>query len=222
MRRSATRRGITRRRSWRANSGCGQRHDETGFPVTIVRPSHTYSKRWIPNAISSGSYTFAARLEQGKPVFVHDDGESPWTLTAAEDFAVGLAGLVGNEEAIGEAFHITSDEVLTWNEIYAEIVAALGGQLPADRENAHRLHLPASPAVHRHAQGRQGPSGVFDNSKIKRFVPDFRCRKPFRVGVRESVAWLRAHPEQQNRKPELDEMIEKVVAAYRESLKSKV
>ena len=135
-----------------------QRRQETGFPVTIVRPSHTYSKRWVPNPVSSGSYTFAARLEQGKPVFVHDDGESPWTLTTAADFAVGLAGLVGKTEAIGEAFHITSDEVLTWNQIYAEIAAALGVEVPADREGADRFHLPGGAADDRHAQRRQGPS----------------------------------------------------------------
>jgi nucleoside-diphosphate-sugar epimerase len=92
-----------------------QRWKEDRFPVTIVRPSHTYSKRWIPNPVSSSSYTVAARLEQGRPVFVPDDGENPWTLTAASDFAAGLAGLVGRDEAVGEVFHITSDEVLTWN-----------------------------------------------------------------------------------------------------------
>ena len=136
-----------------------QRRKEAGFPVTIVRPSHTYSKGWIPNPVSSWSYTFAARLEQGKPVFVPDDGESPWTLTAASDFAVGLAGLVGKAEAIGEAFHITSDEVLTWNQIYAEIAAALGARVSANREGPDRLHMPGGAAVDRHAQGRQGPSG---------------------------------------------------------------
>ena len=102
-----------------------QRWAETKFPVTIVRPSHTYSKRWVPNPVASSSYTFAARMEQGKPVFVPDNGENPWTMTAASDFAVGLAGLVGLEKALGESFHITSDEVLSWNQIYAEIGAAL-------------------------------------------------------------------------------------------------
>jgi nucleoside-diphosphate-sugar epimerase len=101
------------------------------FPVTIVRPSHTYSRRWVPNPIASSSYTFASRIEQGRPVFVPDDGENRWTLTAASDFAQGLAGLVANDEALGEIFHITSDEVLTWNEIYREIGAALGVARPA-------------------------------------------------------------------------------------------
>src|SRR6267378_4123617 len=96
------------------------------FPVTIVRPSHTYSKLWVPNPISSSSFTFATRFERGKPVYVPDDGENPWTMTASSDFAVGLAGLVGKQEAVGEAFHITSDEVLSWNQIYKEIAEALG------------------------------------------------------------------------------------------------
>jgi len=103
-----------------------QRWKEDRFPITIVRPSHTYSKRWIPNPVSSSSYTVAARLDQGRAVFVPTTAENPWTLTAARDFAAGLGGLVGHADAVGEAFHITSDEVLTWNQIYAEIAAALG------------------------------------------------------------------------------------------------
>ena len=191
-----------------------ERRAETGFPLTIVRPSHTYSKRWIPNAISSGSYTFAGRLEQGKPVFVHDSGESPWTLTAASDFAVGLAGLVGKAEAIGEAFHITSDEVLTWNQIYAEIAAALGAQSPQIVKVPTDFICQVAPQLTGTLKGDKAHPGVFDNSKIKRFVPEFRCRVPFRAGVRESVRWLREHPEQQNRKPELDALIDGVIGAW--------
>jgi nucleoside-diphosphate-sugar epimerase len=198
-----------------------QRHQESGFPVTIVRPSHTYSKGWIPNPISSGSYTFAARLEQGKPVWIHDNGESLWTLTAAADFAIGLAGLVGKPEAIGEAFHITSDEVLTWNEIYAEIAAALGVKSPQIVKVPTDFICQVAPQMTGTLKGDKAHPGVFDNAKIKRFVPEFRCAKPFRVGVRESVSWLREHPEQQNRKPELDEMIDKVIGEWT-SRKSKV
>src|SRR5882724_3382863 len=107
-----------------------QRSKQSGFPLTIVRPSHTYSKLWVPNPISSSSYTFASRLEQGQPVFIHDDGETPWTLTASSDFTVDLAGLASNDKAIGEAFHITGDEVLTWNQIYTEIAEAVGANTP--------------------------------------------------------------------------------------------
>ena len=192
-----------------------QRRQDTGFPLTIVRPSHTYSKRWIPNAVSSGSYTFAARLEQGKPVSVHDDGQSPWTLTTAADFAVGLAGLLCRAEAIGEAFHITSDEVLTWNQIYAEIAAALGVQSPQIVKVPTDFICQVAPQMTGTLKGDKAHPGVFDNSKIKRFVPEFRCCTLFRQGVRESVCWLREHPDQQNLKPELDALIEKVLTAWK-------
>ncbi len=191
-----------------------ERQRDTRFPVTIVRPSHTYSRRWIPNPISSGSYTFAARLEQGKPVFVHDDGQSRWTVTAASDFAIGLAGLVGRTDAIGEAFHITSDEVLTWNEIYAEIASALGVESPQIVKVPTDFICQVAPQMTGTLKGDKAHPGVFDNAKIKRFVPEFHCRTPFRVGVRESVRWLRDHPDQQNLKPELDEMIERVLSAW--------
>ena len=189
---------------------------EDGFPLTIVRPSHTYAKLWVPNAVSSASYVVAARLEQGRPVYLHDDGETPWTMTAASDFAAGLGGLLGQSAALGEAFHITSDEALTWNQIYAEIAAAVGARspqfvhVPTDFICAHVPRLTGS------LQADKAHIGVFDNAKLKRFVPGFQCRKPFRVGVRESVAWLRAHPEHQNLKPELDAEIDAVLAAWRQ------
>jgi nucleoside-diphosphate-sugar epimerase len=192
-----------------------QRSNESAFPVTIVRPSHTYSNRWVPNAISSSSYTFASRLEQGKPVFVHDDGETPWTLTAASDFAVGLAGLVGNEKALGQAFHITGDEVLTWNQIYAEIADSVGAKSPQIVKVPTDFICKIAPELTGNLKGDKAHPGVFDNSKIKRFVPEFQTRKPFRVGVRESVAWLHAHPDQQNLSPKVDEMIDSVIAAWR-------
>ncbi len=185
------------------------------FPVTIVRPSHTYSRHWIPNPVSSSSYTFAARLESGKPVFVPDDGDTPWTLTASSDFAVGLAGLVDRTDALGETFHITSDEALTWNQIYAEIAGALGVKAPEIVRVPTPFICQIVPRMVGTLQGDKANPGVFDNSKIKRFVPEFVCRKPFRVGVRESVEYLRAHPEQQNLKPEIDTEIEAVIAAWR-------
>ena len=197
-----------------------QRHGEAGFPLTVVRPSHTYSKRWIPNAVSSGSYTFAQRLEQGKPVFVHDHGESPWTLTTAADFALGLAGLVGKSEAIGEAFHITSDEVLTWNQIYAQIAAALGAKSPEIVKVPTDFICEHAPQLTGTLKGDKAHPGVFDNSKIKRFVPEFRCRTPFRQGVLESVRWLREHPDQQNLKPELDTLIERVLTAWEKQVQA--
>jgi len=196
-----------------------QRRAETGFPFTIVRPSHTYSKRWIPNPVASSNYTFAARLEQGKPVYVPDNGANPWTLTAASDFAVGLGGLLGNPNAIGETFHITSDEVLTWNQIVTEIAEALGVK------TVHVLRIPTDficeqvPQMIGNLKGDKAHPGVFDNSKIKRFVPEFRCRKPFRIGVRESVAWLREKPERMRVDPATEAMMEKVIGTWQKRAK---
>jgi nucleoside-diphosphate-sugar epimerase len=187
---------------------------EKGFPVTIVRPSHTYSKLWVPNPVSSSSFTFAIRLEQGKPVFVPDQGQNPWTLTAASDFALGLAGLVGNSQAIGEAFHLTSDEVLTWNQIVAEIAAAMGASSPEVVKVPTEFICRIAPQMTGSLKGDKAHPGVFDNSKIKRFVHGFACRIPFRVGVRESVAWLRSHPEHQNLSPKVDALCDEVVGAW--------
>jgi nucleoside-diphosphate-sugar epimerase len=189
----------------------------SGFPVTIVRPSHTYSKRWVPNAVSSASYTFARRLEQNKPVFVPDQGENQWTLTAATDFAIGLEGLVGNEKAFGEAFHITSDEVLTWNQIYAEIAAALGKKSPTIEKIPTDFICQLAPQLTGNLKGDKAHPGVFDNSKIKRFNPKFQCRKPFSHGIRESIEWLQAHPEQQKLNPEVDATFEQVLSAWEET-----
>jgi len=191
-----------------------QQHQANGFPVTIVRPSHTYSRMWVPNPASSASYTYAARLEEGKPVYVPDDGQNPWTMTTAGDFAVGLIGLLGNPEALGEAFHITSDEVLTWNQIAAEIAAAVGAKSPRILKIPTDFICQVAPQMTGTLKGDKAYPGVFDNSKIKRFVPEFRCGTPFRAGVRQSVEWLRAHPEQQNRSPRVNQMIEEVVERW--------
>ena len=185
------------------------------FPVTIVRPSHTYSKLWIPNPVSSAGYSFAARMEQGKPVFVPDNGENPWTLTASSDFAIGLAGLVGKTEAIGQAFHITSDEVLTWNQIYAGIADALGVKAPPILQIPTDFICDVVPQLLGNLKGDKSHPGIFDNSRVKRFVPDFVCRKSFREGIRESVDWMRAHPEQKNLNPQVDAMIDPVIEAWK-------
>jgi nucleoside-diphosphate-sugar epimerase len=192
-----------------------ERHESRRFPVTIVRPSHTYSKRWIPNPLSSSSYTFAARMKQGKPVFVPDAGENPWTLTAATDFAAGLGGLVGRPEAVGEVFHITSDEVLTWNQVYGEIAAALGVESPVVVKVPTNFICQVAPRLTGTLKGDKAHPGIFDNTKIKRYVPGFVCRKPFHLGIREAVAWLREHPDQQNLNPQIDTEMEAVLNAWR-------
>lgn len=190
------------------------RHREDGFPVTIVRPSHTYSRRWVPNPVSSSSFTFASRLEQGRPVFLPDDGETLWTLTATSDFAVGLAGLAGNPQTIGEKFHITSDEALSWNEIVAEIADALGVRSPGVHRIPTDFICRIAPEMAGPLKGDKANPAVFDNAKIKRFVPEFAACKPFRVGVRESVGWLRAHPDRQNLNPRIDDLCDRVVSAW--------
>jgi nucleoside-diphosphate-sugar epimerase len=188
---------------------------EWGFPVTVVRPSHTFGRRWIPNPVSSSSYTFAARVEQGKPVFIPDDGSNPWTLTAASDFASALAGLVGLESAVGEVFHITSDEVLRWNRIYAEIAGALGVALPPVVSVPSDFICEVAPSLTGTLLGDKARPGVFDNSKIKRFVPGWSCRKSVREALDESVQWLRAHPEKRTVDPELDGLIERVIERWK-------
>jgi len=184
------------------------------FPVTIVRPSHTYSPRWIPNPVRSGSYTLLARLERRQPVFIHDGGRSLWTLTATSDFAVGLAGLVGRDAALGEAFHITSDEVLTWGRIYAETVRAAGLAAPLILDIPTDFICAVRPPMIEWLRGDKAEPGVFDNTKIKQCVPDFVCRKPFRAGIAEAVAWFRADPARQAVDPETDAVFADVCAAW--------
>lgn len=192
-----------------------ERTKQDAFPVTIVRPSHTYSCRWIPNPISSAGYAIARRMEEGLPVFVPGDGENPWTLTHADDFAVGFCGLIGQEAAIGQAVHITSDEVMTWNQIYAEIAAAVGVQAPQVLKIPTEFICRVAPEMTGPLLGDKAQPAVFDNSRIRRLVPAFVCRKSFREGVRESVQWLRAHPECQPN-PKMDAVCDRVCSAWLE------
>nr|AQQ75015.1 hypothetical protein [uncultured bacterium] len=186
---------------------------EENFPVTIVRPSHTYDTI-IPVAIGSGSeYNLAARLKKGKKVIVHGDGTTLWTVTHARDFAKGFVGLLGHQQAIGESFHITSDEILTWNQIYEAIAEALGCK-------AQLVHI-ASDLLVRHDPNLAGPllgdkamSVVFDNSKIKRFVPDYVATIPFRQGIKRTLAWFEADPARQIINHKLDEWMDVLIEKY--------
>ncbi len=185
-----------------------------GFPVTIIRPSHTYSEQWIPNIVSSTGYTVAKRLEDHRPVFIHNDGQSLWTLTHVRDFAVGFAGLAGLSAAVGEDFQITADAPLTWNQIYEEIRLACGV------DHMELLHIPMdfilerAPSLVAKLPGDKAWNAVFDCAKIKRFVPDFQCRIPFREGIRESVAWFRQVPERQMPDPKIDAIFDQVTSAW--------
>lgn len=166
---------------------------EEGFPMTIVRPSHTYDRTKVPLI---GRYTALNRMIQGERVVVHGDGTSLWTLTHHADFAKGFVGLLGNPHAIGEAFHITSDEVLTWNQIYETLAAAAGvtpqiAYLPTQVINA------VDPGEGAGLLGDKMNNMILDNSKIKRVVPEFKATIPFHVGAREIVAWHAADPARQ-------------------------
>ncbi|MDR2578485.1 MAG: NAD-dependent epimerase/dehydratase family protein [Chitinispirillales bacterium] len=184
------------------------------FPVTIVRPSHTFGKTWIPSPINGCGFTVAARMLGGKQFIIHDRGESLWTLTAASDFAKGFVGLVGNKDAAGEAFHITSDEALSWNDIYAELAKALGaGQI-------NPVHIPTEfiakvyPDARGKLMGDKSENGVFDNSKIKKFVPGFKCEKTFAVAIKESVNWFMESPERREIDIDEDKLIESIIRAF--------
>jgi nucleoside-diphosphate-sugar epimerase len=186
-----------------------------GFPMTIVRPSHTYDDANPPLA---GDWTVIDRIARGDEVPVHGDGTSLWTLTHAEDFAVGLVGLLGNPRAIGETFHITGDDVYTWDQIHTIIADALG--VPAKL-----VHIPSElyPVVAPDwfwsdlLVGDLAHSAVFDNSKIKRFVPSFGQRLTFHRAVRRMLEWRAAHPELTAPDPRTDALLERLVSAYHAS-----
>ncbi|WP_438496458.1 SDR family oxidoreductase [Paenibacillus sp. IHBB 3054] len=171
-------------------------HRSNGFPVTIVRPSHTYGVTAIPAALTSWQHPWSLveRIRKGQPLVIHGDGTSLWTLTHNTDFAKGFVGLLGHAEAIGEAVHITSDEVLSWNQIYAAIGEAAGREPKVVHISTDFIaaHTPAGTADG--LIGDQAVSSVFDNSKIKRLVPDYEATVPFAEGVKLSVAWFERHP----------------------------
>ena len=169
---------------------------EQGFPVTVVRPSHTYDNRSVPVGIhgAKGSWQVLRRMQQGKPVLIPGDGTSLWTLTYNEDFAPAYIGLMGNSHAIGEAFHITGNEVLTWNQIHETIADALGVKLKAYHVASDFI---ACPGVNDYAGALLGDKAncvVFDNSKVKTIVPDFCTRIPFHDGVRLALDNILRHP----------------------------
>jgi nucleoside-diphosphate-sugar epimerase len=186
---------------------------DEGFPATIVRPSMTYDLN-LPIALGGwGSYTLADRLLKGLPIIVHGDGSSLWVVTHADDLAQGLLGLLGNERALGEAFHITSDEVLTWNQIYLHIAEALGVE-------ARVVHIP-SDFIARVAPGLAGSllgdktwGVVFDNSKIKEFVPGFRATIAFRDGIRRTLDWFAADEERRRVDEAVNSEMDGILRAY--------
>ncbi len=193
-----------------------RKYREEGFPVTIVRPSHTYDERSVPLGVhgKKGSWQVIRRMLDGKPVIIHGDGTSLWTLTFNTDFAVGYIGLMGNRHAIGEAFQITGDESLTWNQIYATIADALGVKLNARHVSSEFLAAVGDPMGYDYTGsliGDKAVSVVFDNRKLRRLVPDMRTTVPFHVGARIAIDHVLAHPELQIPDPEFDAWCDRVI-----------
>jgi nucleoside-diphosphate-sugar epimerase len=188
---------------------------EDNFPVTIIRPSHTYGPSQIPLCVTSWQHpwTVIDRMKRGKPVIIPGDGTSLWVLTWNADFAKGLVGLLGNQNTIGEAFQITSDQALSWNQIYLEAYQALG-QVP------NVIHIPSDFIAKFDVDaigsliGDKSNSVVFDNSKIKKFVPGYHCDVTWAEGLRRSLTWFEAHPEFQTIEPESNLIWDKIIAEY--------
>jgi len=199
-----------------------RQYRENGFPVTIVRPSHTYDERSIPLGIhgSKGSWQVAKRLMEGKPVIIHGDGTSLWTMTHNSDFAKGFIGLMGNIHAIGEPVHITSDETLTWNQIYESIADALGVKLNAVHVPSEFLAACSKEDYRGALLGDKANSVVFDNTKLKRLSPEFVATTRFDQGIKQTVKYVLAHPEYQVEDKEFDAWCDMVISTFDAALKS--
>lgn len=165
------------------------KYRDTGFPATIVRPSHTYDRTAIP---VTGRWTTIERMRRGEPVVVHGDGTSLWHMTHSVDFAHAFVGLLGHPQAIGDSFHITGDEVLTWDQIYTELSVAAGNPTPRLVHVASETIAAVEPAWGPGLVGDKAHSVLFDNTKVKRLVPDYVATIPFSVGAREIVDWFDA------------------------------
>jgi nucleoside-diphosphate-sugar epimerase len=193
-----------------------------GFPAVIVRPSLTYGETRIPLALNSRkhSYTVVDRMRRGLPVIVPGDGTSLWTITHATDFAKGLVGLLGQTRAVGEAFHITSDEVLCWDQCYLAVAEAAGVERPELVHIASDFIVACLPDEAGSLLGDKSTSVVLDNAKIKRFVPEFQATTPFREGVRRSVQWFDGDPARRQVDGEANRTWDRILAAYRQGLEA--
>ncbi|WP_141501220.1 SDR family oxidoreductase [Paenibacillus luteus] len=197
-----------------------EEHAATEFPFTIVRPSFTYGDTMIPAALNSWPHPWSliARIRAGLPVIVHGDGSSLWTMTHNSDFAKGFVGLLGREEAIGEAYHITSDEVLTWNQIYEAIGTAAGAE-PKLVHISSEFLVSHDPELAGGLLGDKAVTSVFDNSKIKQLVPEFEATLSFAEGIKRTVAWFEAHPERCTEDSEWNEQMDAIITAHASGFK---
>ncbi len=185
-------------------------YKKNNFPITIIRPSHTYDKTLLP---TDWGYTVLDRIQKEKKIIIHGDGTSLWTLTHHKDFAKGLVGVLGNSKAIGEAFHITSDEFLPWNKIYELMAKELGVKL-------NIIHIPSDfiakidPKMRGSLLGDKAHSMIFDNSKIKRIVPEFKAVIKFEDGVKEIIKWYNENANWQIVDKNIDKIIERIIKKY--------
>lgn len=186
---------------------------EENFPITIIRPSHTYDERSVPLGVhgDKGSYQVVKRIKEGKPVIIHGDGTSLWTLTHNSDFAKGFVGLMGNVHAIGEAVQIMSDESVTWNQIYQAIAKALGVELHPVYVSSTYLAAHSKYDFTGSLLGDKANSVVFDCSKLKSLVPDFVATKRMDQGIRETVEYVMAHPDCQIEDEEFDKWMDEII-----------
>jgi nucleoside-diphosphate-sugar epimerase len=195
---------------------------EEGFPITIVRPSHTYDERKVPLGIygEKGSWQVVKRIIEGKPVIIHGDGTALWVMTHNSDFAKGFTGLMGNIHAIGEAVQITTDEVLTWNQIYQIIAGVVGAELKPVYVSTDFLdRCTPNYGFYGSMLGDRSNSVAFDNSKLKRLVPGFTATKRFDQGIRETIEFILAHKEYQIEDPEFDRWCDKIIAVREKAIK---
>ncbi len=188
---------------------------DDGFPMTIIRPSHTYDQMSLP---FQGRWTVVDRMLKGKPVIVHGDGTSLWVLTHHNDFAKAFVGMLGNPKAVGEAYHITSDEVLTWNQIFQLIARAAGAPEPNLVHVASEFINSFDNAWGAGLLGDKAHSVVFDNTKIKRLVPDYVASIPFTQGVEEIIAWYTAESERQGVDERWNHLIDTIIDAQHRGL----
>jgi len=184
---------------------------EQGFPVTIIRPSHTYDRTQIALL---GGWTDIHRMRTGQPVVVHGDGTSLWTLTHSTDFAKALVGLFGRSQAVGDSFTITSNEYLPWDALYAEFARAAGAPAPQIVHVASDTMAAENPDWSGPLLGDRSHSVIFDNSKVAALVPDFVCTTPVALGFREVIDWFDAHPEQQVVDEAVNATLDRLVAAH--------
>ncbi|MBO4917371.1 MAG: SDR family oxidoreductase [Bacteroidales bacterium] len=196
-----------------------KKYREEGYPVTIIRPSHTYDERSVPLGVhgKNGSWQVIKRMMEGRPVIIHGDGTSLWTMTHNSDFAKGFTGLMGNPHAIGTAFQITNDETLTWNQIYMTIADVLGVELKPYYVASDYLASVSDYDLMGSLVGDKACSVIFDNAKLKRAVPGFTPTVRFEQGIRMTIENVLAHPSLQRDDPEFDAWCDRVIDTLEEA-----